>query len=208
MFLYSQGRASSFQATSHSLHPLHTTFPLNKSHHACYWSLPSQPIVQPHLKHPLVFLYLLLHFYVSAQQPESDFPHCALCVCLLNFSHVHTRRHVRGLRSVSGAIHFLGPHLPWLLTLAWHPLSRLGWLTQKPQEFICLCLLPQHGLTSVCLFHLGSKAWPQALMLEWQALCRLNHLLSFQKTLQNNLSPSLSCSLSLMISIWLSYLLN
>lgn len=78
-------------------------------------------------------------------------------VCgLLIFSYVYTHMHVRGLRSVSGAIHSLGPHLPWLLRLAWHPLSRLGWLTQMPQEFICLCLLPQRGITSVCLFHLGS----------------------------------------------------
>lgn len=105
-------------------------------------------------------------------------------VCgLLIFSYVYTHMHVRGLGSVSGAIHSLGPHLPWLLRLAWHPLSRLGWLTQTPQEFICLCLLPQRGITSVCLFHLGSGAWPQVLMLEWQALCRLTHLLSFQKTL-------------------------
>lgn len=181
--------------------------PWNKSHHACYWSLLSQPSFCLTWSICL-FSCLLLHFHVSAQQLERDFPYCALWVCLLIFGSVYTHMHVRGLRSVSGAIHSLGPHLPWLLRLAWHPLSRLGWLTQTPQEFICLCLLPQRGITSVCLFHLGSGAWPQGLMLEWQALCRLTHLLSFQKTLESNLIPSLPCSLALMISIWLSYLLN
>lgn len=183
MFLYSQDRGPVFRQSLIHCTPFTAHSPWNKSHHACHWSLLSQSIILPHLKQLLVFLYLLLHFHVSAQQPERDFPHCALCVCLLIFSYVYTHMYVRGLRSVSGAIHSLGPHLPWLLRLAWHPLSRLGWLTQTPQEFICLCLLPQCGITSVCLFHLGSGAWPQVLMLEWQALCRLTHLLSFQKTL-------------------------